>query len=91
MNPIFHSFGAPSWILSVSAETAEQRKAWFGAALLGCAVNRNQAEGHRIALLPLEIVQKTPVQIAGHRDAVGDAITYAGQRGLYKCFAPAVV
>ena len=61
----------------LSEIASEVCKACLGLAGLGCSVNGYQSEGHGIALLPLKIIQKAPVEVALYRKPVADTVLYA--------------
>ena len=78
-------------IMGSSCKATKKSEAGLWCALLRGAVDGDQAEGHRIALLPLKIVHQTPVAVAPDRDTVVQAILHARERAADEFHAAGIV
>ena len=63
-----------------AGDAAQQPRAGFHRALLCRAIHGDEAERGPIAHHPFEVVQRRPVRVAAHVDAVLQAVCYPAQR-----------
>src|SRR2546421_938673 len=64
------------------SDLAQPPGAGLGRAHLGAAVDGDESERRAVAERPLEVVERTPVRVAAHVEAVGQTGEHAVQRGL---------
>ena len=70
---------------------SQKIEALFRVSCLSLPVNRDKAEGHRISLLPLVVIEQAPMAIAHHVDAVVDALFNSCKGAVNKLASAAVI
>ena len=70
---------------------SQQIKALFRISCLSLSIDCDKTEGHRIALLPLEVIKQAPMAIADHVDAVVEALFNSRKGAVNKLASAAIV